>query len=128
MPASLNKVLIIGNLGQDPEMSYTANGTARTRLSVAVNRSYTAQDGQRHEETEWFNVVAWNKLGETVAQYLTKGRRVYIEGRFQTRQYDDKDGQRLYFTEVIARDVQFLDNGQQAAPADVAPADGAPAD
>ncbi|MCY3887948.1 MAG: single-stranded DNA-binding protein [Chloroflexi bacterium] len=117
MPASLNKVLIIGNLGADPEMSYTANGTARTRLSVAVNRSYTTGEGERREETEWFHVVAWNKLGETVAQYLSKGRRVYIEGRLQTRQYDDKDGQRWYFTEVIARDVQFLDNGQQAAPA-----------
>ena len=115
MAAGLNKVMIIGNLGADPEMSYTANGTARTRMSVAVNRNYTTRDGERREETEWFNVVAWDKLGENVAQYLTMGRRVFVEGRLQTRQYDDKEGQRRYFTEVIARDVQFLDSAQGSA-------------
>ncbi len=112
MAAGLNKVMIIGNLGADPEMSYTVNGTARTKMSVAVNRNYTTREGERREETEWFSVVAWDKLGENVAQYLTKGRRVYVEGRLQTRQYDDKEGQRRYFTEVIARDVQFLDSAQ----------------
>lgn len=115
MAAGLNKVMIIGNLGADPEMSYTANGTARTRMSVAVNRNYTTQEGERREETEWFNVVAWGKLGENVAQYLTKGRRVYVEGRLQTRQYDDKEGQRRYFTEVVAQNVQFLDSAQGSA-------------
>ena len=112
MAAGLNKVMIIGNLGSDPEMSYTSNGTARTTMRVAVNRNFTTRDGDRREETEWFSVVAWDKLGEIVSQYLTKGRRVYVEGRLQTRQYDDKEGQRRYFTEVVAQDVQFLDRAQ----------------
>ncbi len=115
MAAGLNKVMVIGRLGADPEMSYTANGTARTRMSVAVNRNYTTREGERREETEWFNVVAWDKLGENVAQYLTKGRRIFVEGRLQTRQYDDKEGQRRYITEVVARDVQFLDSAQGSA-------------
>ncbi len=115
MAAGLNKVMIIGNLGADPEMSYTANGTARTRMRVAVGRNYTTREGDRREETEWFNVTAWDKLGEVVAQYLTKGRRVFVEGRLRTSEYDDKEGQRRYFTEVIARDVQFLDSAQGSA-------------
>ena len=115
MAAGLNKVMIIGNLGADPEMSYTANGTARTRMRVAVNRNYTTRDGERHEETEWFNVVAWDKLGELVSQYLTKGSRVYVEGRLRTREYDDKEGQHRYFTEVVAREVQFLDGARGSA-------------
>ena len=112
MATGLNKVMIIGNLGADPEMSYTANGTARTRMRVAVGRNYTTRDGERHDETEWFNVVAWDKLGEVVAQYLTKGRRVFVEGRLRTYEYDDKEGQRRYFTEVVAQNVQFLDSVQ----------------
>lgn len=107
--ASLNKVQIIGRLGQDPEMRFTANGRAVSTLNVAVNRSYTTQDGERHEETEWVRVVAWQKLAELASQYLSKGRQVYVEGRLQTRQWEDKEGQRRYTTEVIAQDIQFLD-------------------
>ncbi len=121
MAAGLNKVMIIGNLGADPEMRYTANGTAVTNLRVAVNRNYSTQDGERREETEWFRVVAWGKLGEIVSQYLTKGRRVYVEGRLQTRQWDDQDGQRRYTTEVVAQDVQFLDSAQGAPFTDTGP-------
>ena len=110
--ASLNKVQIIGRLGQDPEMRFTANGRAVSTFSVAVNRSYTTQDGERHEETEWVRVVAWARLAELVSQYLSKGRQVYVEGRMQTRQWDDKEGQRRYTTEVVAQDVQFLDRSE----------------
>lgn len=112
--AGLNKVMIIGNLGKDPEMRYTANGSAVTNFSVASSRNYTGPDGERKEETEWFDVVTWNKLAETCSQYLGKGRRVYVEGRLQTRSWEGQDGQRRYRTEVIANTVLFLDRGQAA--------------
>jgi single-strand DNA-binding protein len=104
--ASLNKVMIIGNLGKDPELSYTAGGDAVTKFSVAANETWT-KDGQKQERTEWFNVVCWRKLAETCAQYLAKGRQVYVEGKLQTRTYE-QDGQTKYFTEVIADQVRFL--------------------
>ncbi len=122
--ANLNKVQIIGNLGQDPEMRFTANGRAVSTFNVAVNRSYTTGDGERREETEWVRVVAWARLAELVSQYLTKGRLVYVEGRLQTRQWDDKEGQRRYTTEVIAQDIQFLDRGE-SAPSDRQPTEAA---
>jgi len=109
--ANLNKVQVIGNLGQDPEMRFTANGRAVSTFNVAVNRSYTTGEGDRREETEWVRIVAWARLAELVSQYLTKGRLVYVEGRLQTRQWEDKEGQRRYTTEVIAQDIQFLDRG-----------------
>jgi single-strand DNA-binding protein len=112
--AGLNKVMIIGNLGQDPEMRYTANGNAVTTFSVACNRSFGGADGERREETEWFNVVTWNKLAETCSQYLQKGRRAYVEGRLQTRSWEGQDGQKRYRTEVIASTVLFLDRSQAA--------------
>ena len=110
--ANLNKVQIIGRLGADPEMRFTANGRALSTMNVAVNRNYTTQDGERREETEWVRVVAWARLAELVSQYLSKGRQVYVEGRLQTRQWDDQDGQRRYTTEVVAQDVQFLDRAE----------------
>ena len=119
--ANLNKVQIIGRLGQDPEMRFTANGRAVSTFNVAVNRNYTMQDGERREETEWVRVVAWARLAELVSQYLTKGRQVYVEGRLQTRQWDDKEGQRRSTTEVVAQDVQFLDRADGAAFTDSAP-------
>ena len=114
--AGLNKVMLIGNLGTDPEMRYTANGTAVTEFRMAVNRTYTKQDGERQDETEWFTVICWNKLAETVSQYLQKGRQAYVEGRLQTRSWEDQEGQTRYKTEVIAETVKFLDRAQ-AAPA-----------
>jgi single-strand DNA-binding protein len=109
MAGSLNKVMVIGNVGRDPEMRYTPNGSAVANFSVAASRSYSGQDGERHEETEWFSVVCWNRLAETVSQYVQKGKKVYIEGRLQTRNWDDKDGQKHYRTEVVAERVLFLD-------------------
>lgn len=121
--ASLNKVMIIGNLGRDPEMQYTAGGDAVTKFSVAASETWT-KDGERKERTEWFNVVAWRKLAETCAQYLTKGRQVYVEGKLQTRTYE-KDGETKYFTEVIADQVRFLgERGEQRdTSADIEPDD-----
>jgi single-strand DNA-binding protein len=109
--AGLNKVMIIGNLGADPEMRYTANGSAVTTFRVAVSRWFSGADGERREETEWFSVVAWQALAEQCSQYLQKGRRVFVEGRLQTRSWDGADGQRHYRTEVVAQSVLFLDRG-----------------
>jgi single-strand DNA-binding protein len=108
MPDGLNRVEIIGNLGSDPEMRYTANGTAVTTFRVAVGRTFSV-DGERREETEWFRVVAWNKLAELVQAHLTKGRKVYVEGRQSTRSWDGPDGQKRYMTELVANQVIFLD-------------------
>lgn len=109
MAGSLNKVMVIGNVGRDPEMRYLQNGNPITTFSVAASRRWRDPDGQDHEETEWFNVVAWAKLAETVCQIVTKGRKVYVEGRIQTRSWDGQDGQKHYRTEVVANTVMLLD-------------------
>lgn len=111
--ASLNKVMVIGNLGSEPEMRFTPNGNPVTSFSVATNRVYTMTDGERKTETEWFNVVAWNKLAEQCNQFLAKGRLVYVEGRLRTRSWEGQDGQKRSRTEVIASRITFLD--RQAA-------------
>lgn len=107
--SSLNKVMLIGNLGADPEMRFTPNGNPVTTFRIAVNRVYNSTEGERREETEWFSITAWNKLAETCNQYLTKGQKVYCEGRLHTRSWDGPDGQKHYRTEVIASQVIFLD-------------------
>ena len=107
--ASLNKVMIIGNLGSEPEMRFAPNGNPVTSFRVATNRQYTTADGERKEETEWFSVVAWGRLAEQCNQFLTKGRPVYVEGRLSTRSWESQDGQRHYRTEVVAERVLFLD-------------------
>jgi len=112
--AGLNKVMLIGNVGTEPEMRYTEKGTPVTSFRMAVSRSRSMPDGERREETEWFSIVAWNKLAELCNQYLGKGRKVYIEGRLQTRSWEGQDGQKRYKTEVVANDVQFLDRGPAA--------------
>lgn len=112
--ASLNKVQIIGNLGSDPEMRFTANGQAVAKFRVACNRRYTTRDGEQREETEWVRVVCWTRLAELAGQYLSKGRQVYVEGRLQTSQWEDRDGNPRYTTEVIASDIQFLGNRSDA--------------
>src|SRR5688500_2247243 len=104
----LNKAMVIGHLGADPEMRYTANGNAVTTFSVASSRQFSGPDGERREETEWFRVVTWNRLAETCSQYLTKGRLVYVEGRLQTRSWEGQDGQKRYTTELIAQEVKCL--------------------
>ena len=113
--ASLNKVMIIGNLGSEPEMRFTPNGNPVTSFRVATNRMYTTPDGERRQETEWFTVVAWNKLAEQCNQFLSKGRLVYAEGRLHTRTWESQDGQKHYRTEMIANRVVFLDR-QAVAP------------
>ena len=111
MAGSLNKVMIIGNLGADPEMRYTPQGKAVTTFRVAVNRRWTGQDGP-HEETEWFTVETWDKLAERVGQSLSKGRSVYVEGRLRTRSWDGPDGQKRYRTEIVANTVTYLDSNR----------------
>ncbi|HEY3107496.1 MAG TPA: single-stranded DNA-binding protein, partial [Chloroflexota bacterium] len=113
MAGGLNKVMIIGNVGRDPEMRYTPSGSAVTSFSVAVSRRWTTPDNQTRDETEWFNVVAWDKLAETCNQLITKGRKVYIEGRLQTRSWEGQDGQKRYRTEVIAATMLLLDSRPQ---------------
>jgi len=113
--ASLNKVMIIGNLGSEPEMRFTPNGNPVTSFSVATNWVYTTSEGERKQETEWFTVVAWNKLAEQCNQFLTKGRLVYAEGRLHTRTWEGQDGQKHYRTEIIASRVTFLDRQASAA-------------
>lgn len=106
--ASLNKVMLIGNVGRDPEMRYMASGTAQTQFSLAVNRNFRGQDGNWREETEWFNIVAWADLAERLSQNVAKGKQVYVEGRLQTRTWDDDQGVKHYRTEVIANSVLVL--------------------
>jgi single-strand DNA-binding protein len=100
--------MIIGNLGRDPEMRYTPSGRPVTTFSVAANRQYTNAEGEKQTETEWFNVVAWGKLAEICNQYLAKGRQVYIEGRLQTRQWEDAQGTRHTSVEIVANEMIML--------------------
>ena len=112
MAGSLNKVLIIGNLGADPEVRTTQSGQTVATLSIATSENYTDREGNRQERTEWHRVVLWARLAELAQQYLRKGRKVYVEGRIQTRSWDDaQSGQRRYTTEVVAREMVFLDSG-----------------
>lgn len=113
--ASVNRIIIIGNLGGDPEMRFTPAGQPVTSFNVATNRRYTTADGERKEETEWFTVVAWRKLAELCNQYLSKGRQVYVEGRLHSHSWDGQDGQKHFRNEIIADRVSFLDR-QGAAP------------
>ena len=106
----MNKIIIIGNLGRDPEMRYTQNGSAVTSFSVASNRKYTTREGERRDETEWFNCSAWGKLAETVQQYLQKGSKVYVEGRLTTRQYQTQSGENRTSIDVMLTEIQFLDS------------------
>jgi single-strand DNA-binding protein len=108
MSRGLNKVQIIGHLGKDPEMRYTPSGKPVTTFSVAVSRSWNSADGERHSETEWFNVVAWGNLAEICKQYLVKGQQVYIEGRLQTRRWDDKEGLKHTSAEIVANEMMML--------------------
>ncbi len=106
---SLNKCMIIGNLGRDPEMRYTPGGQAVTQFSVATNRNFRDQQGEWQSETEWFRVVVWGDRGERAAEYLRKGHKVYVEGRIQTRQWEDQSGNKRYTTELIADRVNSLE-------------------
>ncbi|MCF8057647.1 MAG: single-stranded DNA-binding protein [Bacteriovoracaceae bacterium] len=111
---SINKVMLIGRLGSDPELKYTPSGSAVCNFSLATSESWTDKSGQKQEKTEWHRVVVWGKLAELCNQYLAKGRQAFIEGSLQTRQWDDKSGQKRYTTEINAKNVQFL-GGQAGA-------------
>jgi single-strand DNA-binding protein len=108
MSRGLNKVMIIGHLGRDPEMRYTPSGRPVTTFSVATSRSWNTADGERRNATEWFNVVGWGSLAEICKQYLKKGQQVYIEGRLQTRRWEDDDGNRRTSVEIVAREMVML--------------------
>jgi single-strand DNA-binding protein len=108
MSRGLNKVMVIGHLGRDPEMRYTPSGRPVTTFTIAVSRSWNTADGERRSETEWFNIVAWGNLAEICKQYLHKGQQVYIEGRLQTRQWEDKEGQKHKNVEVVANEMMML--------------------
>lgn len=112
--SGVNKVILIGNLGRDPELRYTQSGTAVCQLNLATTRTYTkgGPGGERVEETEWHRAVVWGKQAEHCNDYLSKGRQAYVEGRLQTRSYTDKEGVKRYSTEVVAETVQFLGGGQ----------------
>ncbi len=104
----LNKIMLIGNLGRDPELQVTSDGTPFTRFSLAVSRSYKTNSGEKKEETEWFNVVAWRQLAETCERYLHKGSKVYIEGRVTQRKYTDKNGLERISVDINATDMEML--------------------
>ncbi len=106
--AGVNKVILVGNLGADPEIRYTADGTAVASFRIATSRRWTNKSGERVEQTEWHRIVAWRRLGEICAQYLSKGKQVYVEGRLQTRSWEDKSGNKRWTTEIIAENLQML--------------------
>jgi len=109
--ASVNRVILVGNLGKDPEVRFTPSGQAVAKFPIATTDNWTDQSGQRQEKTEWHNVVVWGKQAENCGQYLAKGRQVYIEGAIRSRSYDDKEGNKRYVTEIVAQRVQFLGGG-----------------
>lgn len=110
--SGVNKVILIGRLGTDPEVKTVSGGNTVARLSVATSENWTDRDGQRQERTEWHRVVVWGKLAELCGKYLAKGRQVYLEGRLQTRSWEDQQGQKKYTTEIVASTVQFLGSSQ----------------
>jgi len=111
MGRSLNKAMLIGNLGKDPELRYTTSGVAVATFSLATNEQWKDQDGNAQERTEWHNIVAWKKLAEICGEWLKKGKKVYVEGRIQNRSYDDKNtGAKRYITEIVAENIIMLDS------------------
>lgn len=106
--ASVNKVILIGNLGNDPEVKFTPSGTAVTNFSLATNEVWNNKEGNREERTEWHRIVCWARTAELCGEYLSKGRPVYLEGRLQTREWEDKEGKKRYTTEIVAQTVKFL--------------------
>lgn len=117
MSRGLNKVMIIGYLGRDPEMRYTPSGKPVTTFTVATSRTWNSANGERHTETEWFNVVTWGNLAEICKQYLAKGQQVYIEGRLQTRRWDDAEGVKHTSVEIVASEVMLLSERREGSQA-----------
>ena len=116
MASGVNKVILIGRLGTDPEVRYTSNGGAVANFSLATNESWTDKAGQKQEKTEWHKIVVWGKVAELCGQYLSKGRQAFVEGRLQTREWLDKEGQKRYTTEIVGQNIQFLGSpGERSA-------------
>ena len=122
---SVNKVILVGNLGKDPELRYTPSGTAVCTFSLATTDRFKNKQGEQQERTEWHNIVVWAGLAEICGKYLTKGKQIYIEGRIQNRSYDDRDGNKRYITEIVANEMQMLsragepaDGGRSSRPMD----------
>jgi single-strand DNA-binding protein len=113
--SGVNKVIIVGRLGTDPELKSVGNGQNVARLSVATSEAWTGKDGNKQEKTEWHRITVWGKLAEICAKHLSKGRQVYVEGRLQTRSWEDPQGQKRYSTEIVANTVQFLGGGEASA-------------
>ncbi|MFQ5736531.1 MAG: single-stranded DNA-binding protein [Thermodesulfobacteriota bacterium] len=113
----INKVILVGNLGADPEIRYTPSGTAVTNFRIATSETRTNKEGQRETKTEWHRIVTFGKLAEICGEYLAKGKQVYIEGKIQTRQWEDRDGNKKYTTEIIANQMQMLGSAKDAAAA-----------
>ena len=112
--ASVNKVIIIGHLGRDVEMRYTQTGKAVASFSVATSEQWTGKDGQKETKTEWHKIIAWGRLGEVCGEYLKKGSQVYLEGKLQTRQWDDKEGNKRSTTEIVAQQMQMLERKERS--------------
>ena len=112
---SVNKVMILGRLGQDPELKYTPGGMAVCNFSIATSETWDDKAGQKHEKVEWHRIVVWGKLAELCNQYLTKGKQAFVEGALQTRSWDDKSGGKRYTTEIIAKSVQFIGGSSEAS-------------
>ncbi len=115
MAGGVNKVILVGNLGSDPEIRNIPSGAAVCEFRLATNESWTGKDGQKQDRTEWHRVVVWGRRAETCGKYLSKGRQVYLEGRLRTRSWEDKEGNKRYTTEIVANDVQFLGGGSGGA-------------
>jgi single-strand DNA-binding protein len=114
MANGLNKVILIGNLGRDPEVRYTPGGLAVANFSMATSETWTNKEGEKETRTEWHRIVAWGKLGEICGEYLSKGKQIYIEGRIQTREWEDKEGNKRYTTEIIALQMLMLGSRESA--------------
>ena len=112
---SVNKVILVGNLGKDPELRYTPSGAAVVTFSLATTERYKDKDGNRQDKTEWHNIVAWRQLAEICGKYLHKGKQIYIEGKIQTRSYDDRDGNKRYITEIVADQMHMLGSRDEQA-------------
>jgi single-strand DNA-binding protein len=122
--SGVNKVIIVGRLGADPEVKAVGQGSTVTRLNVATSENWLGKDGQKQERTEWHRIVVWGKLAEICGKHLSKGRQVYVEGRLQTRQWEDQQGQKKYTTEIVANTVQFLGSASGERTTDNASAGG----
>ncbi len=124
--AGVNKVILVGNLGKDPELRYTPSGQAVASFSLATGEKWKDKDGNMQDKTEWHNIVVWGRMAENAKEYLAKGRQVYIEGRIQTRSWDDKDGNKKYMTEIVTQNMQFLGSRGDQGSAPSAPPPSAP--